>query len=576
MLRRGRILIALVSVALGLVVFLWSRKLFGNLGGLVSLVLYAFSPSMLANAGLATTDLVTAACFLFALGSIWWVLHEVTPWSLAASGLALAGLLLSKLTGLFMLPILLILVGIRIRSREPAELRLPGRRRRVGDRPGKVRVFALVLAVQLVIVFACIWGAYGFRYGTFRYSQPGVDRLHMPHFGDSGRDPWEVQYEGHPLVKALVEAGRKGHLLPEPYLYTVALGSQVSGIRRAFLDGHYSLTGFRSFFPLAFLYKTPLPVLAILVCALAAFLVRRRGGGASPDPAAAGAGDMSPAARLKGALYRTAPLWLLLVVYWAVVLTSRINIGHRHLLPVYPPLFVLAGASAGLLAHPRRAVRAVVPVLGATMVAVSLAAYPHYLAFFNMAAGGSSNGYRHLVDSSLDWGQDLIGLRSWLARNAGHEPVYLSYFGFAPPRYYGITALSLPADGTLSFGDRHIGLSKLTPGTYCISATRLQQVYQPDLQEWTATKDSTYRELLPAMRELEALPVTDNAALVRAVNARDPGFREQFEAFQEYRFGKLCACLRRRKPDAQVGHSILVYRLTGEDLERALAVKERP
>jgi hypothetical protein len=524
---------------------------------------------MLASAGLATTDLVTAAFFLFALASVWWVFHETTPASLLCSSLALAGLLLSKLTGLFILLIMLVLLGIRILSPEPIRFRLRGRGRTVATRGGKGRVLALIVAVQLVVVYMAIWGAYGFRYSTFQASQPGVDRLHMPHFGDSGRDPWSVQYEGHPAVKAVVEAGRRSRLLPEPYLYTVALGSQVSGIRRAFLDGHHSLTGFRRFFPLAFLYKTPLPVLALLLCALAAFVAgRRRSPGGDQDPAPSSAGGF------RDALYRTAPLWLMLAVYWAAVLTSRINIGHRHLLPVYPPLFILAGAAAGLMAHRRRIVRWIVPALGALMAAVSLSAFPNYLAFFNLLAGGSSHGYRHLVDSSLDWGQDLIGLERWLDRNAGNQPVYVSYFGFAPPRYYGVNGLALPSDGILSFGDRHIGLSKLTSGIYCISATRLQQVYPPDLQEWTAAKDSVYRRLLPAVQEVASLPVTDQAALSRMVNTKGPAFRADFDAFQQYRFAKLCAYLRRREPDAQVGHSILIYRLTGDDLERALTIRE--
>jgi len=72
-----------------------------------------------------------------------------------------------------------------------------------------------------------------------------------------------------------------------------------------------------------------------------------------------------------------------------------------------------------------------------------------YLAYFNQVAAGPKNGYKHLVDSSLDWGQDLPALRSWLAQNPdrfGTGQRYLAYFGTALPEWYGIKATSLPCD----------------------------------------------------------------------------------------------------------------------------------
>src|SRR5439155_13724202 len=130
----------------------------------------------------------------------------------------------------------------------------------------------------------------------------------------------------------------------------------------------------------------------------------------------------------KEILSRAAPLLVLLGVYWAAALVSHLNIGHRHLLPIYPPLFILAGGALPRLRVP----------LAALAVAEGLLAWPHYLAYFNPIAGGARNGYRHLVDSSLDWGQDLPGLQR-------HHPAYLAYFGTGSPRYYGIVASLLPS-----------------------------------------------------------------------------------------------------------------------------------
>src|SRR5206468_11204129 len=72
--------------------------------------------------------------------------------------------------------------------------------------------------------------------------------------------------------------------------------------------------------------------------------------------------------------------------------------------------------------------------------------YPHYLAYFNELAGGPRNGYKRLVDSNLDWGQDLKGLKRWAdeKRLDATHPLYLSYFGTADPRYYQIPHINLP------------------------------------------------------------------------------------------------------------------------------------
>ena len=98
------------------------------------------------------------------------------------------------------------------------------------------------------------------------------------------------------------------------------------------------------------------------------------------------------------------------------------------------------------------------------------AIYPHYLAYFNQLAGGPSNGYRHLVDCSLDWGQDLPGLKRWLKDHDLDPPakthVYLAYFGSAEPAYYQIAAANL-------WSPKPHPPVPLTEGVYCISASGL-------------------------------------------------------------------------------------------------------
>ena len=190
---------------------------------------------------------------------------------------------------------------------------------------------------------------------------------------------------------------------------------------------------------------------------------------------------------------------------------------------------------------------------------------PHYLAFFNTLAGGPSHGYRHLVDSSLDWGQDLIGLREWLGRNAGTRRVYLSYFGTAQSTYFGVHAQPIPHGWSATQGD-----SVFEPGIYCISATNLQQVFLLGTSQWTAALEHEYQALLPEMTAFEQDPL--GAAPSRGAIARAGGreFAFRFNRFQSLRFGRLCAWLRAREPDDQVGWSILIWDLDAAELAEAL------
>jgi Flp pilus assembly protein TadD len=117
----------------------------------------------------------------------------------------------------------------------------------------------------------------------------------------------------------------------------------------------------------------------------------------------------------------------------------------RHILPIYPFLFVLIGGTvAQLWQSGTRFKKAAVILLGLWYLWSSVSIYPHYLAFFNEVAGGAKNGHRIAVDSNLDWGQDLPGLKEWMDAN-GVKKIQFLYFGFygaAEPQYYGIDAIS--------------------------------------------------------------------------------------------------------------------------------------
>jgi hypothetical protein len=189
------------------------------------------------------------------------------------------------------------------------------------------------------------------------------------------------------------------------------------------------------------------------------------------------------------------------------------------------------------------------------------------LAYFSPIVGGPQNGYRHLVDSSLDWGQDLPGLRDWLTINQRtDETTHLAYFGTDDPEHHGIYATHLPSILDLRSSQ---SLSWPVPGLYAVSATMLQQVYLPVRGLWTLENEAEYqtaRALAPYFRQIEQHPT--NPSLLKLGNLET--WTARWRRFEILRFARLCHYLRSRQPDANVGYSILIYRLTQNELDDAL------
>jgi hypothetical protein len=382
----------------------------------------------------------------------------------------------------------------------------------------------------------------------------------------------------------IIDWARHYHLLPESYLYGHAFVFHDAQMRVAFLNGDRQLTGWWWFFPYCLAVKTPLALFGLLILAAGAVIWRWRRGGA----AAASAGERGPAltpalshgergrtwwAKLRGGVYGAAPLWVLLVIYWAVSLASHLNIGQRHILPTYPAMFILAGGAGYWLADRRWPAIIALVALVAWFVGASLWVRPHYLAYFNELIG-PRNAYKHLVDSSLDWGQDLPGLKKYLVDHGldppGKTKVYLSYFGTANLEYHQVHAQVLecffgipdPQDA-LRIADAPTG------GCYCISATMLQAPYLHFPGVWNRDYEGAYQQLSHNFDQLRRQ--MGDPAQAEDIRTR---LRTQLiwanMCYRDLCLGRLCAYLRHREPDDEVGYSILIYNLSDGEVAKAL------
>lgn len=533
----GRAMIGLFSVATGLLIFFWSRRYFGEAGALVSLGFFVFCTDFLAHGALVTSDACMAFFLLAATGAWWWHLHDGRwrVWCCSAVTMGLA--FTAKFSAPLLLPIMVVTAAVRAANNAP--LALLGRE---FQRPAtKFLAAALSAAGHAVVVVAVIWAAYGFRYSAFNPDLPPADQFIRT---------WEYMEGEIGLAGRWIHAARMAELLPESYLYGFAYVLQTVGLRSAFLNGDYSLTGWPTFFLWTFGMKTSAAVLlaaATALCLAALQVFRRRGA--------------------RAWLYRLTPLLALFGIYWLTSVTSRLNIGHRHILPIYPVLFIFLGA-LGAWAVRRRGAALVLTGLLLGWHAVDTARIaPHYLAYFNALAGGPENGWRRLVDSSLDWGQDLPGLKAWLDDHARGEPVFLSYFGTGEPAYYGINAHRLPFANNFRFP---VIFTPLEPGVYCVSATMLQHVYSAVRgATWTVELEKEFQALRAVEAGFDRYTREDAA---RAELERDVPRSRWQQAIGRYdvlRFARLCHYLRLRAPDAHVGYSIFIYRLDAREVRAA-------
>jgi tetratricopeptide (TPR) repeat protein len=545
------------SAATCLVVWLWSRSLFGTGGGLVSLLLAVWWPALVAHGPLATSDACAGLFFALGTWALWSLLDRITLGTLLAAAAAIGFAAIAKHSSVLLAPVALAFLTVTTVAGRPLRVRIGLLDRLITSRPGRLAAGLLALVVPLVAAVVCIWAACGFRYPTVPLASGDVELFRYgtlenctEHAGGVGR-----------ICAALA----RWRILPEAWLYGMSYVASLSRLRNAFAIGAYSMSGWWWFFPLCLAIKNTLPALGLAGWGIVRELQALIGAWRSRSP-------------LSASVWAAVAPLVALAVLWPTFLTSHLNIGERHLIPSYPLMMVLAG---GVWPAVRgRWLSAVVLGLLALHAVDVTSRYPFSLSYFNQIVPRGRE-YQWLVDSSLDWGQDLPRLARRLPGFVRPgEPVYLNYFGSCRPDTV------LPDAELLGLAPRPGAPQSLRPGVYCVSATSLQAVYDEPFGRWCRKFEQTYqnaREYVqthhPAgARAAPSVPTNDSTdtPFSSELGLDDIDDEASVEAvavssFTLLQAGRLRAFLRHRPPDATVGGSILIFRLSAADLQRALA-----
>ena len=495
----ARFPIMLLALLFGWLLFKWTKKLYGNKVGLLTLFFYTMSPTFIAHSRYVTTDLGAAFGFFIGLATFINFLINQTRKNLIIAGIAFGIAQLLKFSLVILAPIYLLLAVLWV------ILENYGNLKKIISRSFKIISKLILIGIIGVII---IWPVYQFHVLNYPVERQKADtEFTLASFGFK------------PAVNLVIWLSDKPVLRPMgQYLLGVLMVTQrASGGNTAYFLGTVSSEGSSLYFPLLYLLKEQLAFHILTLIAII-FAIRN-------------------IIRSKSKNLRTAVEWMrdnfaifasmiFIAIYFAQAVTSNLNIGVRHILPAFPFIYFLVArqivrwAKTHDLEEPETLGQQIkhffstflkslkkyslLIALLLWMFLMNIIAFPHYLSYYNEFGGGIKNGYKIATDSNYDWGQDLKRLKSFVDKN-NIEKIGIDYFGGGNIPYY--------------FGDKG------------------QMWWSP----WGSPKDYG----------IEWLAVSANT-LMSAQAKPAPGFERKFEDSYWWLKGK--------EPVARAGTSIFIYK----------------
>ncbi len=399
----ARVPMVVLTLLLGILVFVIAVYAWGWGGGILTLLLYVLDPTVSGHGHLVTTDIGFAAGMLLSLITLWLFLEKRTQMSAMWFGISIGLMLLTKYSALLMGPVLLALIIWYVFANR-AILSF-----------SEIISLARKLALAGIIAWVVLIAGYRFQLSPPPYERSVVLAAKEANNIDN---PWMPDSV---FINSTYNIVRFA-MVPGDYFRGVFsfLNHATSG-HPSFLLGEFSGKGWWYYFPVLFSAKVFILVLLLFITSLFLIIRNRK---------------VKPI----GIFFLIA-----FVLYFASSMTSNVNIGVRHVMPAFPLMCILIGSLVYFSHRYTRAVQmgVIITVLVSIIEFVSIS--PYYLSYFNQLYGGSYYGYKIAVDSNLDWGQDLYRIQTYIKQHYPNEKIYLDYFwgGASSLRYYNIPYTSL-------------------------------------------------------------------------------------------------------------------------------------
>ena len=446
----SRIPIIIISVLLGIALFVWTKELGGTLAGVFAVALYAFDPNIIAHNHYVTTDIGIAAFIFFSFYFFVRFLKYPNGRNILLSGLFLGLAQLVKFSAVLLFPTfgLFVILYALTREQNPADTR--------SNALFKTRLlfkYLLKFTASVVICFMVIWVVYAINTMNMPGEKIAILADHML------AQKNQFANLAHDLV---VYCSQNALLKPfsEYLLGFFKVFSRVVGGNTHYFLGTVTEDASPWYFPVVFVLKETLPFLFLLLFTSCYGLYRI---GKSLIEEKAKYGLMKTLCH--SFQHRVAQYLALFFIlfYGYISIAGNLDIGLRHLFPIMP-LFYMLIAKALFDFYKRsqdepgtkKILTVLLGLITFAIVAIPIWSYPSYLSYFNAITGGHLNGYKYVTDSNYDWGQDLIHLKNFVTEHndcvAGKsflprcnmallsyppiDKIRVDYFGGGSPAYY--------------------------------------------------------------------------------------------------------------------------------------------
>ncbi len=455
----ARIPMLLLLILLGFFIYRWTKELYGKIPALFATILFAFSPTFIAHGRYVTTDVGAAFAFFFASYFFIKFLKNPTNKNLFWAGITFGIAQLIKFSLILLIPYfgILILIWIYIKWRENKQF---------------WKMFFKYIGLFLVILiigYLLIYPVYLFHIADYPVEKQISDTTYIA-----------STFPLKPAGDAVIWMSKQPILRPYAQ-YTLGLFMvfiRATGGNTTYFLGDVTNQGWKSYFPIVYAIKEPL---ALHVFTIITLLVLAAGG-----TLAVWKKIFKSLPHFLKNNFTAIAMIIFLIIYWGASITSNLNIGIRHILPIFPFVYILISGQIKKLfekIHNKSLIIVswlVVVGLLIWYVISSLLSFPYYLTYFNELVSGNKNGYIYVTDSNLDWGQDLKRLAKWVDENR-IDKVYIDYFGGGDYKYY------LGEKAESWWGDRN---PKDAKGKWlAISATFLKQGQAQPTKGWNKPTD---------------------------------------------------------------------------------------